>query len=208
MKGEIYKNLLCAEIEILKLIKNQPNLLDVQKIYSDKNKTYIITDYCEGGDLARYIKSKKKLNERDATKMIKEIIKGYEGLYTLGVVHRDLKPANIFFKNSHLEIGDFGFAVKQEKLLANEKYNVGSPVYMPPEALSNNRYSHKSDIWAIGVIFFEMLTGNTPWSGRTEADLKKKIKNVPIHTMIPANISKTSAVFLKRALQFDHAKRM
>ena len=86
--------------------------------------------------------------------MIKEIIKGYEGLYTLGVVHRDLKPANIFFKNSHLQIGDFGFAVKQEKLLTNEKYNVGSPVYMPPEALNNNRYSHKSDIWAIGVIFF------------------------------------------------------
>ena len=84
------------------MIKNQPNLLDLHKIWADKNKTYIITDYCEGGDLGKYIKSKKKLFEHDAVKMVKEIIKGYESLYTLGVVHRDLKPANIFFKNSHL----------------------------------------------------------------------------------------------------------
>lgn len=98
------------------MIKDRPNLLDVQKIYSDKNKTYIITDYCDGGDLGKYIKSKKKLLEPEAIRMVKEIIKGYESLYALGVVHRDLKPANIFFKNSHLEIGDFGFAVKQEKL--------------------------------------------------------------------------------------------
>lgn len=113
MKGEIHKSLLAAEIEILNMIKDRPNLLDVQKIYSDKNKTYIITDYCDGGDLGKYIKSKKKLQEHDAIRMIKEIIKGYESLYALGVVHRDLKPANIFFKNTHLEIGDFGFAVKQ-----------------------------------------------------------------------------------------------
>lgn len=61
MKGEIYKTLLSAEIEILNLIKNKPNLLDVHKICSDKNKTYIITDYCEGGDLSKYIKSRKKV---------------------------------------------------------------------------------------------------------------------------------------------------
>ena len=84
------------------MIKDRPNLLDVQKIYSDKNKTYIITDYCDGGDLGKYIKAKKKLLEPEAIRIVKEIIKGYESLYALGVVHRDLKPANIFFKNSHL----------------------------------------------------------------------------------------------------------
>ena len=62
MKGEIHKNLLAGEIEILNMIKNRPNLLDVQRIYSDKNKTYIITDYCEGGDLGKFIKSRKKLS--------------------------------------------------------------------------------------------------------------------------------------------------
>lgn len=84
------------------MIKNKPNLLDVHKICSDKNKTYIITDFCEGGDLGKLIKSKKKLIETEAVKIIREVIRGYESLYTLGIVHRDLKPANIFFRNSHL----------------------------------------------------------------------------------------------------------
>lgn len=168
MRGDIYKTLLAGEIEILNMVRNKPNLLDVHKICADKNKTYIITDFCEGGDLGRFIKSKKKLGEAEATRIIKEVIKGYESLYNLGIVHRDLKPANIFFHNSETEIGDFGFAIKQEKLKTSERYNVGSPVYMPPEALSNNAYSYKSDIWAIGVIFYEMLTGSTPWTGRTE----------------------------------------
>ena len=71
MKGDIYKTLLSAEIEILNMIKNKPNLLDVHKICADKNKTYIITDYCEGGDLSKYIKAKKKIPEYDAIKIIK-----------------------------------------------------------------------------------------------------------------------------------------
>lgn len=71
MKGQIHKNLLAGEIEILSLIKNKPNLLDVHKICTDKNKTYIITDFCEGGDLSKVIKSKKKLSETEAVKIIR-----------------------------------------------------------------------------------------------------------------------------------------
>ena len=100
MKGEVHRTLLAAEIEILAMMKNKPNVLDVQQIYTDKAKTYIITDYCEGGDLSKFIKSKKKLTEYEAIRILKQIIKGYESLYSLGIIHRDLKPANIFFKNS------------------------------------------------------------------------------------------------------------
>jgi serine/threonine protein kinase len=107
-------------------------------------------------------------------------------------VHRDLKPANIFFHHSHSYIGDFGFAVREQNLRQFSKYNVGSPVYMPPEALNFNKYSHKSDIWAIGVIFYEMLTGTTPWTGRTETELKVKLRTIPIRNILPSSISKVS----------------
>ena len=53
-------------------------------------------------------------------------------------------------------------------------YNVGSPIYMPPEALNENKYSFKSDIWALGVIFYEMLTGKTPWKAKTEKETKEE----------------------------------
>ena len=72
-------------------------------------------------------------------------------------------------------------------------YNVGSPVYMPLEALNDNLYSSKSDVWAIGVIFYEMLTGKTPWKARTETDLKRQIKALPINALLPAGISEISA---------------
>lgn len=61
-------------------------------------------------------------------------------------------------------------------------------------------YSFKSDIWAIGVIFYEMLTGKTPWRAKTESDLKRQIKNNPIKNLLPNNISPLSVEFLKRTL--------
>lgn len=79
---------------------------------------------------------------------------------------------------------------------------------MPPEALNSNRYSHKSDIWAIGVIFYEMLAGVTPWSGKTEAELKAKIKTTSIRNILPTSISKASRSFLRKALEVDVNKRM
>jgi serine/threonine protein kinase len=64
------------------------------------------------------------------------------------------KFTNIFLKGDQVKIADFGFSVKIEDRSKNLRYNVGSPIYMPPEALNFNQYSFKSDIWAIGVIFY------------------------------------------------------
>lgn len=85
---------------------------------------------------------------------------------------------------------------------------MGSPVYMPLEALNDNLYSSKSDIWAIGVIFFEMLTGHTPWKAKTETDLKRQIKAISIKSLIPGHISRTSSDFLLKSLQPNSSLRM
>lgn len=79
---------------------------------------------------------------------------------------------------------------------------------MPPEALNYNKYSHKSDIWAIGVIFYEMLTGTTPWTGRTENELKTKLKTISIRNIMPPSISKASSLFLRKTLETDVTRRM
>lgn len=83
-----------------------------------------------------------------------QLISGYLDIYRQGLLHRDLKPANIFMKGDVVKIADFGFAVKIEDIKKNSNYNVGSPLYMPPEALNQNRYSYKSDIWALGIIMY------------------------------------------------------
>jgi serine/threonine protein kinase len=79
---------------------------------------------------------------------------------------------------------------------------------MPYEALSDNIYSYKSDIWAIGVIFYEMLTGKTPWRAKTESDLKRQLKSTPIKNILPSNIGKSSSDFLIKSLTLDAENRM
>ena len=98
-----------------------------------------------------------------------QLMEGYREIYDHQIVHRDLKPANLLITDSKiLKIADFGFGIKSKELAKPSKYNVGSPLYMAPESLKKNEYSYKTDLWSIGIIFFEMLTGDTPWRAKTE----------------------------------------
>jgi serine/threonine protein kinase len=168
IKGEVHKNLLASEIDVLKILKNSENIIEVYDIYNTKNNTYIITELCDGGDMSKLISNRKQVPEAEAVSLMNEVLNGYAGIYSRGIIHRDLKPANIFLRNNHIKIADFGFAMKHSDCKKTSSYNVGSPVYMPPEALNENKYSFKSDIWALGVIYYEMLTGKTPWRAKTE----------------------------------------
>ena len=104
------------------------------------------------------------------------VIAGYLQIFKKGIVHRDLKPANILATGeSKLKIADFGFGIKAQLLTKSSKYNVGSPLYMAPQSLKRNEYSFKSDIWSLGVIFYEILFSDTPWKAKTEKQLQKKI---------------------------------
>lgn len=80
-----------------------------------------------------------------------------------------MKLANIFINSGMAKIADFGFAKKSHSSFEKEKYNVGSPLYMSPEALKKNIYSIKNDIWSIGIIVYELLHGETPWECKTES---------------------------------------
>lgn len=76
----------------------------------------------------------------------------------------------MFIKSGgQVKIGDFGFATTFKEAKQQSHYNIGSPSYMAPEVLSRNDYSHASDVWSIGVSYYELLTGNVPWQGECEA---------------------------------------
>ena len=79
---------------------------------------------------------------------------------------------------------------------------------MPPEALNENKYSFKSDIWALGVIYYEMLTGKTPWRAKTEKDLAKQLVSIPIKKLMPPSLSHSSESFLLKTLTVDLTDRM
>jgi serine/threonine protein kinase len=164
LKNEINRTLLDSEIEILKELKNIPNILSLHDVFTTKNNTYIITELCES-DLSKHIK--KQLTEPEVFEYMNQLVKGYVEFQKREIVHRDLKPANLLITDRNmLKIADFGFGIKTDQLAKSSKYNVGSPLYMAPESLKKNEYSFKTDIWSIGVIFYEMLTNDTPWRAK------------------------------------------
>jgi serine/threonine protein kinase len=141
-----------------------PHVLALQEVYTTKNNTYIITELCES-DLNKTIR--KGLSEAQATSFMQQILEGYQHFARKDIIHRDLKPANILITESReLKIADFGFAIKVADALTSNKYNVGSPLYMAPESLRKNEYTLKTDIWGLGIIYYEMLTGDTPWKAK------------------------------------------
>ena len=98
-----------SEIDIMKMVKHD-NIVKLHDIYQTTNNMYIITEFCQDGDLYRYLERKHKLSENEAKKYLKHIMKGAKYLHSNGIIHRDLKPANILMKGDTCKISDFGFA--------------------------------------------------------------------------------------------------
>jgi serine/threonine protein kinase len=152
-----------SEIDIMKKV-DHPNIVKLHDIFQTTNNMYIVTELCESGDLSSYLKAKKKIPEYEAIKYLKNIVAGFEYLLSMGIVHRDLKPANILMLNGVCKLSDFGFARSIEygsETVLNSI--VGTPLYMSPQILKHQSYSNKSDLWSVGLIFYEMIHGQTPW---------------------------------------------
>lgn len=140
---------------------------------------------------------------------MKQFLKGYKELYQLKIVHRDLKLANIFVQQGKAILADFGFAIDSDLCKDKFDYNVGSPFYMPPEALKFNRYSFKSDVWAIGIIAFELIYGKRPWKDRDDDLLIQNINNTKIDDLFESGvkISQNYKQFIRDCLRVDCDRR-
>jgi serine/threonine-protein kinase ULK/ATG1 len=117
---------------LLKTLKNEKGIIEVYDVQTTINNTYIITEFCEGGDLSKLILDKRGLSEAEAANYLCQIVNGYLKINAHKIIHRDLKPANILLKNGQIRIADFGFAMKSTDSKKLSSYNVGSPIYMSP----------------------------------------------------------------------------
>jgi serine/threonine-protein kinase ULK/ATG1 len=120
-----------SEIALLQELKHR-NIIALKQVYHTSNNCYIVTEYCEKGDMANYLKQQLRLPEIEALVFLRDLLSGYRYLVRKGIIHRDLKPANSFLSmEGTLKIADFGFAMRAgDSNLA--RMNVGSPVYMAP----------------------------------------------------------------------------
>jgi len=153
-----------------------PNLLTVYDLRSDgSGETFVIMEYVAGPSLAHVLAEHPHgLPAAEARAWLKGLVEGVAYLHDHGVVHRDLKPANLFMEEGVVKIGDYGLA----KLIApgrgsEHSESIGTCHYMAPE-IASGRYHTPIDIYAIGVILVEMLTGRVPFEGETVGEVLMK----------------------------------
>ncbi|KAG9354838.1 hypothetical protein JZ751_001551 [Albula glossodonta] len=211
------QTLLGKEIKILKELKHENivGLLDFQEMASC---VYLVMEYCNGGDLADYLHSKGTLSEDTIRVFLQQIAGAMRVLHAKGIIHRDLKPQNILLSysgsrksnpnNTRIKIADFGFArYLQNNMMAATL--CGSPMYMAPEVIMSQNYDAKADLWSIGTIVYQCLTGKAPFQASSPQDLRLFYeKNKNLSPNIPRETSSHLRHLLQGLLQRNHKDRM
>ena len=186
---------------------HHPGIVELCDIYKDKDFFYIVMEFCPGGELFQYIVDKGKLSEDDARPFMIEALSALKYLHTIGVVHRDLKPENLLLDQyGHAKLSDFGLS----RFLGEDGLAItpcGSPCYASPECLSGKAYDgKKSDCWSLGVIFFAMLTGQLPWTKRSQSQLFDQIRRGEY--TVPTYISKECKSLIHGLMTVNTKRRL
>jgi len=191
--GAKQKQLLESEIQIMKSLSQfkHENILTLYDEFSFDNNDgnhyqYLILEYCNGNDFDKYLKHNHgaPMNEDKARHFMIQFARGLRLLRFHNVSHRDLKPQNMLLhqgadQRTVLKIADFGFAkiLETQDLAAT---HCGSPLYMAPEIHEHRAYSAKADLWSVGIILYQMVTGSTPFRVASLEELAWKLKSEDI----------------------------
>jgi serine/threonine-protein kinase PpkA len=159
------------EYKIISQIRHRA-IVDVYDFGSTEGLSYIATEYFPAGDLKTRLQNPMSLDE--AIDYARQIGEALRVIHVAGVLHRDLKPANVMLRaDNSLVLIDFGLAkeLTGDKALTGAGEIRGSPYYMSPEQAEGRAVDERSDLYALGVIFYELLTGTRPFQGRTVFDI-------------------------------------
>ncbi|XP_061322117.1 serine/threonine-protein kinase ULK1 isoform X3 [Pezoporus flaviventris] len=211
------QTLLGKEIKILKELKHE-NIVALYDFQELANSVYLVMEYCNGGDLADYLHTMRTLSEDTIRLFLQQIAGAMKMLHSKGIIHRDLKPQNILLSyaggrksnpnNIRIKIADFGFArYLQNNMMAATL--CGSPMYMAPEVIMSQHYDAKADLWSIGTIVYQCLTGKAPFQASSPQDLRLFYeKNKMLMPNIPRETSSHLRQLLLGLLQRNHKDRM
>jgi serine/threonine protein kinase len=151
------------EIKMLTLVKSHPNIIQFHQAYHDENHVYIVMEYFRGCNLYHYLQDVGVIPEAEFVLILKQIVSGLMFCHELGIMHRDIKAENILIDHHGqtpvVKIIDFGLSSKS--LVSRRK--CGTMVYLPPQIVQEKHYDKKVDIWSLGVLTYEMLTGTLPF---------------------------------------------
>jgi len=192
---------------------HHPFLVTMNFSFQDDDYLYMINDLMSGGDLRFWYIIQKKFTEKEAKFIVVCIILGLEYLHTNKIIHRDLKPENILFdKRGYVHLADFGIAKELQNEPEERIINIsGSPGYMSPETIFNQKHSYASDFFSLGIICYEMMMKHRPYLGRNREEIKEKMENEFVQIKeneIPIGWSADFADFINKLLEKNEENRL
>ena len=192
---------------------NHPFILKFIPVEGPKSRPYLVTEYLRGSTLAHLLDAMRPLPEKDALKIASLLCEAVQYLHDEGVIHRDLKPQNVMIGcNGTIRLLDFGLAVGADSrrvTFHGLTPAMGTPEYMAPEQVKGKRGDERTDIYSLGAILYEMLTGTTPFeSDQPLVAMNARLLGDPIapRELNPSLSPQTEEIVL-RALEREPARR-
>jgi serine/threonine protein kinase len=190
---------------------NHPNIATIHAIEESKDDTFIVMEYVEGIELKEKIKSG-KIPINEAVNIAAQIAEGLDAAHKKGIVHRDIKSQNIMITNDgKVKVMDFGLAkMKGDLQLTKIGTTVGTVAYMSPEQAKGENIDNRTDIWSLGVVLYEMITGELPFKGDYEQAIIYSILNE--EPGLDDNISEKFKIVINKILKknpddrYQHSK--
>ena len=146
----------------------------MKECFETPEELIVVMEYA-GDDLSKLLEKEKKLSEEKVREYGKQILDAMFYLHQNRIIHRDLKPQNILLNLGVIKICDFGFAKKMSASTNFLRSIKGTPLYIAPEILQSKPYTHKVDVWSLGIILYELAYGKTPFHAHTIQQLQPKI---------------------------------
>jgi serine/threonine protein kinase/tetratricopeptide (TPR) repeat protein len=157
---------------------SHPNIVTIYDVGEDQGLSYIAMEYVDGSSLEELMHARQKFSLDEILRLVEQVADGLESAHKKGVVHRDIKPANILIDSEgRPRIVDFGIARISTSTMTQTNMIMGTPYYMSPEQISGRKVDHRADIFALGGILYELLTGQKAFPGDSLTTVIYKIMN-------------------------------
>lgn len=164
-----------------------PGVVAVYEYGEDAQYAFIAMEYVEGGSLRQYFERKVRFEERDVVSVMAQLLEALQYAHDQGVWHRDIKPANIIIMNNgRVKVADFGIARVESSTLTQVGVVMGTPGFIAPEQYLGTEVDHRVDVFAAGVVLYELLTGEAAFSGTKESVMYKVCHEAPLAPSIKA----------------------
>ncbi len=153
-----------------------PGIVAVHEYGEDLNFAYIVMEYVEGVELRKMMRERGRFDLSDSLEVMRQLLIALEYSHQHGVVHRDIKPANVMvLQGLKIKVMDFGIARIQSSSMTQVGTVLGTPTHMAPEQLMGDTADGRTDLWAAGVIFYELLTGRSPFAADSPAAVMHRV---------------------------------